>query len=72
MYNEYPTSLKYNGNSAWRLWLKLMVIEVRQGFLNMRALADNPSLRHWSPFLCCLMTGFANGPLAGGGIGQFV
>ena len=52
---------RYNGNGARRLWLLFMVTEVRQGFLNMRALAGNPSFRHWSPLLWCLMTGFANG-----------
>ena len=63
---------RYNGNSARRLWLFFMVTEVRQGVLNTKALAGNRSLRHWSPFLCCLMAGFANGPFAGGGIGHFV
>ena len=46
-----------------------MVTEVLKGFLNMRVLAANPSFRHWSPLLCCLMTGFADRAFAGGGLG---
>ena len=71
MQNEYPTSLKVQRQQSLASLAVDKVTEVRQGFLNTWALAGNPSFRHWSPFLCCLMTCFANGPFNGGGLGCF-
>ena len=63
------TMLGVSGCCSWSLkCVKVFWTWGRPG----RALAGNRSFSHWSTFHCCLMTGFANAPFAGGGIRHFV